>query len=70
MHKSSSLGFKGFYGNIEGFKPEYFTRHVEEEGHKHAGGFVSTKIANVAVLGPMDMCTNMITSETPAQFKA
>jgi len=34
--EESSLGFKGFSGNIEGFKPEYFTRHVEEEGHKHA----------------------------------
>ena len=36
MHKSSLFGFKGFSWNIEGFKPEYFTRHVEEEGHKHA----------------------------------
>ena len=36
MHMSSLLGFKGFSGNIEGFKPEYFTRHVEEEGHNHA----------------------------------
>ena len=70
MHKSSSLGFKGFSGNIEGFKPEYFTRHVEEEGHKHAQEFVSTKIANVAVLGPMDVCTNAITPETHAQLKA
>ena len=35
MHQSCLLGFKGFSGNIEGFKPEYFTRHVEEEGHKH-----------------------------------
>ena len=68
MHKSSSLGFKGFSGNI-GFKPEYFTRHVEEEGHKHAQEFVSTKIANVAVLGPMDVCTNVITPETHAQLK-
>jgi len=68
--ESSSLGFKGFYGNIEGFKPEYFTRHIDEEGHKHAGGFVSTKIANVAVLRPMDVCTNVITPETHAQLKA
>jgi len=70
MHQSCSLGFKGFSGNIEGFKPEYFTRHVEEEGHKHAGGFVSTKIANLAVLGPIDVCANVITPETHAQLKA
>ena len=69
MHKSSSLGFKGFSRNIEGFKPEYFTRHVEEEGHQHAQQFFSTKIANVAVLGPMDVCTNVITPETHAQLK-
>ena len=50
MHKSSSLGFKGFW--------------------KHAQEFVSTKIANVAVLGPMDVCTNVITPETHAQLKA
>ena len=46
---------------------EHFTRHVEEED---AQEFVSTKIANVAVLGPMDVCTNVITPETHAQLKA
>ena len=68
MHKGSSLGFKGFSGNI-GFKPEYFTRHVEEEGHKHAQEFFSTKIVNVAVLGPMDICTNVITPERMPSLK-
>ena len=68
--KSKQYKKCGVSGNIEGFKPEYFTRHVEEEGHKHAQEFFSTKIVNVAVLGPMDVCTNVITPKTHAQLKA
>ena len=53
-------------GNKLSFKPEYFTRHVDEKVHKRAQELFSVKVANVAVLVPKDDCTNVITPETHA----
>ena len=50
-------------GNKLSFKPEYFTRHVDEKVHKRAQELFSVK---VAVLVPKDDCTDVITPEMHA----
>ena len=67
MPKSSSLGFKGFSGNIE------VSNLNQARGRRRPRTCTekfSTKITNVAVLGPMDVYTNVIHQKRMPQLKA
>ena len=70
MPKSSSLGFKGFSGNKKVSNPNISPGTWKKKATNMHRSFFSTKIANVAVLGPMNVYTNVITPETHAQLKA
>ena len=67
MQKSSSLGFKGFSGNIEVSNPNQARGRRRPRTRTE---IFSTKITNVALLGPMDVYTNVIHQKRMPQLKA
>ena len=64
MHKRFFAWIQRLLWKHRRFQTRIFHRHVEEEGHKHAQEFFSTKIENFEVMGLMDLYTNVVTPES------